>query len=104
MWKFYNHTELSILKLGYKRCQQAIHNYLPDTGSKLYGFVKAYGRGTGGLVFLVSLEFAVKSCIVDQVKYMVHKGLKRETIQPVQDRVRKPMWLEKRSLGMRTGK
>lgn len=77
---------------------------MPDTGSKLCGFVKAYGRGAGGLVFLVSLGFWVRSCIMDQVKYMVHKGLKRETIQPVQGRVTKPVWLEERSLGKRSGK
>lgn len=43
----------------------------------------------GGLVFPVSLRLGVKSCIMDQVKDMVYKGLKRETIQPVENRVNK---------------
>lgn len=36
MWKFYDQTELSISKLEYRRCQQEVHDYLPDTGSNCY--------------------------------------------------------------------
>lgn len=58
----------------------------------------------GGLVFLVFSGLKLRACIMDGVKYILCRGLKSETSQPVQNRVNKPVWLEQRSLGKRSGK